>query len=394
MTSVAPLLPATRALPRLSIWLRAALSTLIATCMAAPAVTAAPEPRISGPHVHENLAIYLIHGESASGPDPLTLQEAMARDAVRVIETEKVNQLEIENTGTEDVFVQAGDIVKGGKQDRVLTVSLLLTPGAGKVPIGAFCVEQGRWAARGKEDVKRFASAASAMPSREAKLAMLAPVKPVADPAEGRPQAGAGAVGGLPANGIIAQRPSSLSGDDTANRQREVWAKVKTTQDKLTGTLGAAVASPQSRSSLQLSLENADLKKAQQTYAAALRPVADKEKDVIGFAVAINGKLASADVYPSNGLFRKMWSKQLDAGITEAIGEASSHTPAAGGTAERKPAPAIDAVKAFLVAAEQGKTSERAIARTKLETRDADGALLVQASRADGRLLHRNYLAK
>src|SRR5215207_8148240 len=118
--------------------------------------------KVSGPHVHENLAIYFIHGNSADGPAPLTLSEALAKGRVQVIETGRVNELQIENTGDEEVFVQAGDIVKGGKQDRVLTVSLVLPPRSGAVPIASFCVEQGRWSARGGEDNARFASAAEA----------------------------------------------------------------------------------------------------------------------------------------------------------------------------------------------------------------------------------------
>jgi hypothetical protein len=81
---------------------------------------------ISGPVVSENLAIYFIHGPSSPGPAPLTLKEAMANDTVRVYETGNVNELAIENRDEEAVFVQAGDMVKGGKQDRALTVSLLL----------------------------------------------------------------------------------------------------------------------------------------------------------------------------------------------------------------------------------------------------------------------------
>ena len=82
--------------------------------------------RITDPIVHENLAIYLIHGKSEAGNVPLTLDEAMAKGVVRVKETSNVNQLEIENLGNEEVFVQSGDIVKGGKQDRTLMVSLVL----------------------------------------------------------------------------------------------------------------------------------------------------------------------------------------------------------------------------------------------------------------------------
>src|SRR5262244_2706714 len=134
--------------------------------------------RLSGPHAHDNLAIYFVHGPSAAGPVPLTLAEAVAKGVVEVIETGRVNDLEIENRGSEQVFVQAGDIVKGGKQDRVLTVSFLLPAKSGRLPIASYCVEQGRWSARGAEDQKRFSSAGEAMPSRSALLAMAAPAAP------------------------------------------------------------------------------------------------------------------------------------------------------------------------------------------------------------------------
>ena len=144
----------------------------------------ANEYRISGPVVHENLAIYLVHGKSAAGAVPLSLEEAMTKQAVKVHETGNVNELQIENLSADEVFVQAGDIVKGGQQDRVLSVSLILPPKSGRIPIASFCVEQGRWAARGKEDVKTFATASASVPSREAKLAIRAPA-PVAEPVAG-----------------------------------------------------------------------------------------------------------------------------------------------------------------------------------------------------------------
>src|ERR1700754_1750656 len=144
----------------------------------------ADEYRVSGPVVHENLAIYLVHGKSAAGPVPLTLEEALAKGAVKVHETGNVNELQIENLGLGEVFVQSGDIVKGGQQDRVLTVSLLLPQKSGRIPIASFCVEQGRWSARGKEDVKTFATASAAIPSREAKIAMKAPVTASTEPVE------------------------------------------------------------------------------------------------------------------------------------------------------------------------------------------------------------------
>ena len=71
--------------------------------------------------------------------------------------------------GCETVKVLSGR--DKGKQDRVLSVSLVLPARSGVVPIAAFCVEQGRWSQRAGEDVKTFASADAVLPSRETKLA-------------------------------------------------------------------------------------------------------------------------------------------------------------------------------------------------------------------------------
>jgi len=72
--------------------------------------------RVSGPHTHKNLAIFLIHGKSlAEGKTFLTLQEALEQKKVVVYETKDVNELAVENLSNEDVYVQSGDIVKGGQ---------------------------------------------------------------------------------------------------------------------------------------------------------------------------------------------------------------------------------------------------------------------------------------
>ena len=339
-------------------------------------------PRVSEPKVHDNLAIYLVHGPSAPGPVPLTLQEAIVSGHVLVNETGNVNELTIENSGTAEIFIQAGDIVKGGKQDRVLTVSMVLQPKSGKVPIASYCVEQGRWTGRGKEDVARFNSANEAMPSRMALLAMSAPpAKPAAPP----PSAAA------PSNGTT-QRflGADAVGSDTSTRQHKVWGEVARMQDKLKSGLGGeAVAAAQSATSLQLSLENEKLKAAREGYIKALQPAGEAGDDVIGYIVAINGEITSANIYPSNGLFRKMWGKQLAASVTEAIGERDKKT------AEGKPAPLPKSAEAFLAAAEGGKAETRAtVAGMQQETRDAERSLYNETKRSDGRWIYRNYLAK
>jgi hypothetical protein len=320
--------------------------------------------RVSGPIVHDNLAIYFVHGSPNRGAVPLTLQEALAKGTVKVREIGSVNELTIENTGADEVFVQAGDIVKGGRQDRVLSVDLLLPPRSKRVSIAAFCVESGRWTARGGEDGREFSSAVAAMPSHEAKEAMR------------------NAMGQLPPVSSY----SSIAA--TTERQQEVWSAVSKTQNDLSRSVGAPVAAAASPSSLQLSLENDKLKEAQAAYTAALQGAGEADADIVGYVFAVNGKIDSGDVYASNGLFRKMWSKLLAANVTQAIG--AKDTNGAGAVP-----PSIKDVEAFLAKASTGTKAERAVnADVHLAIFDGDASSYAETRRSDGSWVHRNYLAK
>src|SRR5436190_2246819 len=95
--------------------------TLLAAISASPlllsalaAFGAAPShdtaTRVTGPVTHENLTVYFIRGTSAPGKVPLTLEEALAKRIVQVRETGNVNELEVENLGGDEVFIQSGDI--------------------------------------------------------------------------------------------------------------------------------------------------------------------------------------------------------------------------------------------------------------------------------------------
>jgi hypothetical protein len=334
---------------------------LMAAGAASAALNSAPGP-MSGPVSHDNLAVYFVHGPSKAGPVPLTLQEALTHGTVRVSETGNVNTLAIENFGDQAVFVQAGDVVKGGQQDRTLTVSLVLPPKSGRIPIASFCVEHGRWSARGTEDARSFASSPAAVPSREMKLAMQAAMPP----------------------------SPGHDGSDTGARQQKVWDGVQAAQQRLAAATGADVRSPQSATSLQLALENKKLADAREAYVAALKAAGEADDDIVGYVFAVNGKLNSAEVYESNGLFRKMWPKLLDASAIEAI----SHRNDAKDNDIKNLAPPIPAVTAFLNAADEAKPSETPLNfGVRRVTRENDKAVLFETALAGG-WVHRSYLSK
>jgi hypothetical protein len=264
---------------------------------------------------HENLTIYLLEGEDrADTKRVLTLAEALAKEkTVTVKETGNVNELTVENHDPKHtVFIMAGDIVKGGKQDRTLATDLPLMTKSGPVPISAFCVEQGRWRARGTEDVSTFSSSTKIVASKEGKIAIR-----------------------------------------SKKQQGEVWQSVAKTQEKIGGKIGKPIAAAASPTSLQLSLEDKDLKKKNDGYMGALREIVEKSERSIGFVCLINGHINSAEIFAGHDLFRRAWPKLLEAAATEAIAEQNEKPADKSATAET--------MKEFLVASEDTTASKEQI---------------------------------
>jgi hypothetical protein len=237
---------------------------------------------IAGPFTHENLSIFLLSGnDELDGSRFMSLDEGLDQKCVLVHETGNVGQLEVENLSELfDLYVQAGDVVKGGRQDRTLGIDFVLPAKSGRVPVPSFCVESGRWHRRGGEEARVFSSSKSYLSSKKLRMA------------------------------------AKLS-----KSQGEVWASVAETQESLGASLGEPVLAAASPTSYQLSVENEALQKRKEGFRAALAGILADKPDTIGYAFAINGEINTADAYGSRLLFRKLWSKLLDAAILEAIAE-------------------------------------------------------------------------
>ena len=307
--------------------------------------------RFSGPYVHKNLSIYLIHGKDRfESGDILTLDEALEQRKVIVHETGDVSELSIENVSDrKSVFVHAGDIVKGGKQDRVLTYDLLLQPRSGKVPIASFCVEQGRWQARGVEEVSTFDSSKMRLASKALKLAA-----------------------------------------QSDRMQERVWEEVTRMQRKLRENVDAPVRAAASETSLQLSLESAPVVRSTKGYRETLADVVDTADDAIGFAFTINGALNSAEVYGARALFVRLWPKLLESIASEAVAEQKSGKEAAPPFSEAE-------LTGFLRGAERAPVREnKKTDITEVQHRESNDAVYFEtrSSRHDADWLHRGYVKK
>ena len=100
--------------------------------------------------------------------------------------------------------------------------------------------------------------------------------------------------------------------------------------------------------------------------------------------------MSAANVYPSNGLFRKMWEKQLAAVVTEAIGEKPRRSAAPQRRRRRRPQRPSSSPRPRRAS----PTSATLAAGMRQEVRDADKSLYNEARGADGKWIHRSYLAK
>lgn len=316
--------------------------------LAAETQHAAGEYRISGPFTHDNLSVFLIHGAARPVKPLLSLEEAIAQRKVIVYETRNVNELTIENVSNEDVFIESGDIVKGGAQDRTLKDDIILPTKSGRVNINAFCVEHGRWSRRGNESLATFNSASEAIATKDLKMAV------------------------------------RMKED-----QRSVWDKVAAAQASISSALETDVRATASPTSMPMMMQAPVVQKSIEGYLADLKKIVDGKPDVIGYAFAINGKTNSADVYASHDLFLKLWPKLLRSSAVEAVSEYDA-------TKKFSP-PTVAAIQSALADAESGKASARQLTdRTSVHVKEtARNVVFETRDRAQSDAwIHRSYMTK
>jgi hypothetical protein len=200
----------------------------------------------------------------------------------------EVNRLVLVNNSKRPLLLLAGEIVTGGKQDRVIGKDRIVPPESDPVDLSVFCVEPGRWvAAGGKYEF-------------------------------GTSRGGAGALFAAPA-----VRSKAMA----AQNQQQVWDSVRTSQRAMAETVevtgGAAAVN--STSSYARVMENKDVQKqvdsvaepVQRNYESAIHQL--REKNAVGVVVAVNGDIVWADIFASTQLLQKYWPKLVRSYATEAL---------------------------------------------------------------------------
>jgi hypothetical protein len=201
----------------------------------------------------------------------VTLKDGLQKNKAKITERDggEVNTLYMENVSSDTILVLSGEVVQGGKQDRVIAQDFLLYPKT-KKDISVFCVEPGRWQpGKGGDDGMAFTSYSAFSTNEVRKAAII------------------------------------------EKDQQKVWDKVAETTSKNDAT---------TRTGTLTALKNsgsftANLKK----YTDHFKPLFASEPDVIGMVVVSGDAILGCDMFATHQMFMAHYPDLVNAYATQAI---------------------------------------------------------------------------
>jgi hypothetical protein len=224
---------------------------------------------------YKNLTLFPVVSSRASQRDFTVLDSGMKAGKVKVLETGNVNNLTVVNNSTKPLFLMAGEVVIGGKQDRIIGKDTIV-PARTKEGVPVYCVEHGRWSGR-KTGFRSAGSLAHTKLRKRAKY----------------------------------------------SNQSKVWSEVNAKNkmratDNATQTYRKIATGKKTRAAVNGYARHFEAK------LAALF----KRKDVVGFVVVLDGRVVAVETFRSNRLFRRMKNKLLRSYYVEAVDATHTRTAA------------------------------------------------------------------
>lgn len=194
----------------------------------------------------------------------------------------QVNQLVLVNNAKRPLILLAGEIVTGGKQDRVIGKDRLVPAESDPIDLAVFCVEPGRWT---------------------------------------------GPKVSFDANGTTMAQPAVRAKAMGDKDQEQVWSEVRNSQGSIAKQLSpsAGVAVGTGTTSYAKVMENDEVKEKvdsvatpiQRDYQSLIKQLRDR--NAVGVVVAVNGEIIWADIFASTSLLEKYWPKLVRSYAAEAI---------------------------------------------------------------------------
>jgi hypothetical protein len=264
--------------------------------------------KVLAPIKHGNLTVFPVVASKSHDTDEfITLDEGLRSGEVIVTEAgsirpmvrrpqavpapyydgAQVNKLMLVNNSKRPLLLLAGEIVTGGKQDRIIGKDRLVPAESDPIDLGVFCVEPGRWVGA--------SSNFTAPPP--------------------------GVVGGLVAPSV---RSRAMADRD----QAKVWSEVRKAQNEVVAQMPAGATETvevQATSSYAKVIDN---KAVQRQLDSIARPIEKsyesvikqlRDQNAVGVVVAVNGEIIWVDIFASTDLLQKYWPKLVRSYAAEAI---------------------------------------------------------------------------
>jgi hypothetical protein len=301
-------------------------------------VGASPDPvpgkpegnwRLLDPVSYENITIFPVVSSSMLDTSPfLTLDEGLASGEVMVSEqgaaglartrdgrpvampqhssVASVSQLVLINRSKRPLLLLAGELVSGGKQDRIIGKDRIVPVGSGPLPLDVFCVEHGRWTGTSSQFI---ASKTIVHPSVREQAAVAQDQKEVWDAVR---------------SGTSAKAAPPAPGGTAGARAPEAYAP-HITMDTIQASIDGAAPTQAyvkiyegGRVGASVDGFVEELKRRFDRATSGL-----KGERVVGVVVAYGGEVAWSDIFASGELFEHYWSKLLRSYAVEAMARPS-----------------------------------------------------------------------
>ncbi len=199
----------------------------------------------------------------------------------------QVNSLVLVNNSKRPLILLAGEIVTGGKQDRIIGKDRLVPAESDPIDLSVFCVEPGRWVGASS----KF-----------------------------------GAVGGF-------VQPSVRSKAMVEKNQEKVWSEVGSARSSMALAVPPSAAQTvEVTSSYAGVIQNNEVQRkldavaapVEREYQSLIRQL--KDENAVGVVVAVNGEIVWADIFASSDLLAKYWPKLVRSYAAEAVTSQAKHS--------------------------------------------------------------------
>ena len=282
--------------------------------------------KILAPITHGDLTIFpVVSARSHDTSDFITLDEGVRSGEVVVTEVgnlhstmrrrppyqtrpyqgAEVNRLVLVNNSKHPLILLAGEVVTGGKQDRVVGKDRIVPAESDPVDLSVFCVEHGRWI----ETSTKFDTHASVMLQPSVRM------KAMADQDQQKVWDEVGRSRTAMAAALASQAsPSATPGPGQTTETVTVTGASSADVIALNGTSSYAKARENKAVHAQVESITEPMRKSYESVIKQLR-----NQNAVGVVVAVKGRIVWADMFASSALLAKYWPKLLDSYATEAL---------------------------------------------------------------------------